>query len=142
MGTSLRRKNRLDQGKSIQDYVVAPSQLWLDGIATHDGKVRQFVAVGSGTGYSIEAQLTGADTTTVLQFEICTMCNYALNIFVRTLGGKTINVREFPSRGIVRSLKLCIQKSEGILANDQRLIFASRQMDSGMSVQDGRKGTC
>lgn len=38
--TLQRRKILLDQKKNIQDYVVAPEQLWLDGIASTDGSVR------------------------------------------------------------------------------------------------------
>ncbi|KAG4435393.1 hypothetical protein IFR05_009136 [Cadophora sp. M221] len=37
MGTVLRQTTRLSQEKSIQDYVVAGPQSWLDGVATHDG---------------------------------------------------------------------------------------------------------
>ena len=52
---------RAPQSPSKQDYVVVPPQDWLDGFATDDGKVRQFVAVPQGPGYSVEAQLTGQD---------------------------------------------------------------------------------
>ncbi|OCK93017.1 uncharacterized protein K441DRAFT_495920, partial [Cenococcum geophilum 1.58] len=68
--TKLRRQNLLRQSKSIQDYVVVPDQLWLDGIATRDGNVRQFVAMAAGTGYSVEGQVTGEEATGGLQFEI------------------------------------------------------------------------
>jgi hypothetical protein len=68
--TLLRRKALLSEGRSIQDYVVAPKQYWLDGIAQQDGKVRQFVAVPFGDGYSVEAQLTGHDFVGGIQFEV------------------------------------------------------------------------
>ena len=48
--TQNRRYKRLSENKSIQDYVVTPDQLWLDGIASADGTVRQFVAVPLGSG--------------------------------------------------------------------------------------------
>ena len=41
-----------------QDYVVIPAQKWLDGIASNDGTVRQFVAMPLGDGYTIESQIT------------------------------------------------------------------------------------
>jgi hypothetical protein len=41
-----------------QDYVVIPTQKWLDGINSGDGIVRQFVAMPLGLGYTIEAQFT------------------------------------------------------------------------------------
>jgi hypothetical protein len=68
--TVFRRMTLLLESRSIQDYVVAPSQYWLDGIAQQDGKVRQFAAVPFGDGYYIEAQLTGYDSIGGIQFEI------------------------------------------------------------------------
>jgi hypothetical protein len=42
-----------------QDYLVCPPQLWLDGINTGYGAIRQFVAMPLGKGYTVEAALTG-----------------------------------------------------------------------------------
>lgn len=42
----------------VQDY-LCKSQLWLDGIITEEDKVKQFVAMPVGQGYTIEEQLTG-----------------------------------------------------------------------------------
>ncbi len=44
-----------------QDYLVSPPQLWLDGIKSGTGRIRQFVAAQPGTGLTVEAQVTGAD---------------------------------------------------------------------------------
>ncbi|CAG1962705.1 unnamed protein product [Fusarium graminearum] len=68
--TSLRRRNLIHQGESVQDYIVTPRQQWLDGIAVEPGKVRQFVAMPVGTGHSIEAQMTGEEKAAGVQFEI------------------------------------------------------------------------
>ncbi|KAI1504093.1 hypothetical protein F5X99DRAFT_406474 [Biscogniauxia marginata] len=65
-----RRADRLAAGESIQDYVVACGQLWVDGFAVAPGVVRQFVAMPVGQGYSAEAQLAGEETVGGLQFEI------------------------------------------------------------------------
>lgn len=43
-----------------QDYVVAPTQPWLDGYCVEKGLIRQFVAMPLGAGYTAEEQLTGA----------------------------------------------------------------------------------
>jgi hypothetical protein len=43
-----------------QDYVVVPEQPWLDGFCIAKGKIRQFVAMPLGQGYTAEEQLTGA----------------------------------------------------------------------------------
>jgi len=42
-----------------QDYLVTPTQPWLDGFCVEEGTIRQFVAMELGTGYSAEEQLTG-----------------------------------------------------------------------------------
>lgn len=42
-----------------QNYVVLPSQPWLDGYSTGDSTVRQFVAAPLGSGESVEEQITG-----------------------------------------------------------------------------------
>jgi hypothetical protein len=42
-------------------YVVVPGQPWLDGINAGDGTIRQFVAMPLGSGYTVEAQVTGAE---------------------------------------------------------------------------------
>jgi hypothetical protein len=44
-----------------QNYLVVPDQPWLDGINSGDQTVRQFVAMPMGEGYTVEAQMTGAE---------------------------------------------------------------------------------
>ena len=68
--TDARRYKLLSEKKTIQDYIVTPQQLWLDGVASSDGAVRQFVAVPMRSGYSVEAQITGDDFVGGLQLEI------------------------------------------------------------------------
>ncbi len=43
-----------------QDYLVSPTQPWLDGFCVDEGLIRQFVAMPLGEGYSAEEQITGA----------------------------------------------------------------------------------
>jgi hypothetical protein len=49
--------NHLNGGP--QDYMVLPTQPWLDGYCVEKGIIRQFVAMPLGEGYSAEEQLTG-----------------------------------------------------------------------------------
>src|SRR5687767_9908440 len=65
--TKLRRQQNKATNKSLQDYVVVPGQLWLDGIANSDGTVRQFVAMPFGSGHSVEHQITGQDAAGGIQ---------------------------------------------------------------------------
>lgn len=44
-----------------QNYVALPEQLWLDGINSGEGQIRQFVAVPLGLGATVEAQVTGVE---------------------------------------------------------------------------------
>lgn len=41
------------------DYMVVPQQPWLDGYYVDKGRIRQFIAMPLGSGYSAEEQLTG-----------------------------------------------------------------------------------
>jgi ubiquitin len=67
MATLLKRQNGVEKK---QDYIIVPEQPWVDGIATGPGIVKQFVAVPYGSGYSIEHQITGSETTGGIQFEV------------------------------------------------------------------------
>lgn len=64
----------INEKKSIQDYaVIDPAdkgQLWLDGVAKLNGKVAQFVAVPSGSGYSVEAQINNFDAVGGIQIMV------------------------------------------------------------------------
>jgi len=47
---------------SPQDYLVSPPQAWLDGVISGDGSVHQFVAMPLGMEYTLEAQMTHAES--------------------------------------------------------------------------------
>ncbi|KAH8595364.1 hypothetical protein B0O99DRAFT_155247 [Bisporella sp. PMI_857] len=133
--TKLRRQRLLSEKKSIQDYVVVPEQYWLDGIATSEGKVRQFVAMPIGSGYSVEAQVTGEDVTGGLQFEITPATeeyrrtyNTPLSVTVQTLTGKAILLSPLASN-TVKDLKKMIQKQETMHVHKQKLIYQGRVME-------------
>jgi hypothetical protein len=49
-----------DLQRRPQNYMVAPTQPWLDGFCVDEGLIRQFVAMPLGAGYSAEEQITGA----------------------------------------------------------------------------------
>jgi len=64
------RAINMQRDENFQDYMVTPDQLWLDGFADEDGKVRQFVAMPLGKGYTAEAQITGEEVVGGLQIEV------------------------------------------------------------------------
>ncbi len=159
--TKMRRLNLIGEGKSIQDYVVVPGQMWIDGFAVAPGVVRQFVATPLGMGYSVEAQLTGQETVGGLQFEITpslpvrrrVSISYrawqssinrcyrptsddnpsdGYSVEVKTFTGKTIYINCSCS-DTVDTFMECICDMEDIPVDQQRLLFQGRQMERGRS---------
>lgn len=110
---------------------VSGSQLWLDGIATRDGKVNQFVATPVGSGYSVEAQMTGKETVAGLQFEIVpTKRGVVHGISVKNLTSHLLNFIVEAST-TVDDVKRMMQAREGIPANQQRFIYNGKQLEDG-----------
>ena len=158
MHTMLYRLKLGKQRQCIQDYIVTPDQLWLDGIATGDGYVQQFVAMPLGTGYSVVYQVTGEDILGGLQFEVTPSvpckpvvpqalpalsnqrdASGRFEIGIKMADGSGIALRVKDSTTVKRLIDLVAYK-EDIRPSQLRLLFAGRRMAEGETLSDHEIG--
>lgn len=99
-------ENRLSNDP--QDYIVVPSQPWLDGFNVAEGYIRQFVAMPLGEGFTAEEQITGKGEHGGLQLIVYPMKR---EVYVEHFEQKNIRAESYDSDIMFcRSAKTSVQE--------------------------------
>lgn len=135
-------------GKPVQDYMVIPGQKWLDGIVSEDGKIRQFIAKPKGSGYSVEAQVTGEETVGGIQIEIIpAKRGVPAELDIRyedkekKVITRTLNFAEhhLTDQSTWLDLKAALQEMFGISTGEQRILPNSQAPGESLKIDDNTK---
>nr|GEU64784.1 hypothetical protein [Tanacetum cinerariifolium] len=122
---------QLEDGRTLADYNIQKEST-LHLVLRLRGGMQIFVK--TLTGKTITLEVESSDTIDNVKAKIQDK-EGGMQIFVKTLTGKTITL-EVESSDTIDNVKAKIQDKEGIPPDQQRLIFAGKQLEDGRTLAD------